>query len=485
MSKTTILYKDIAPGAEDDANVSTNGAMPFCDAARLPHGGSTAAITSGELNCWGLDGSFEPLNGQDIAFWSTAMSGADGVFETSPVITVTFSQQHSSLGVTLVADTSTGGHCNSVNIKWYQGATLKADVDFTPSSASYYCRQTVTSYDKVVITLHSTNLPYRYAKLEHIIFGVYRTFDMTDLRKASLVNQTNGISEELPISSMSWVLDSREDVDYMFQLKQPVEVRNDSSLIGVYYIDSFSRTAKSIYNIDCYDAFGVLDEIPFPGGVYTAKSAMALLTEITGLYFSVDFDGVTDMSLTGIIEPCTLRDAIQQVLFAWGVCGSTDGRESIRVFNLPTVSEEVSKDRTYAGTSVETSSIVTEVRVTAHVFAQDANGSVEIGGVKYSDTKTVYTVSNPDVTASDKQNVVEVAGATLVSPSIGQATAQRVYDYYLRRNICKSKILWAGERLGDRMTIHNTWDGTETGNLLKMEITLSNTVAGNFETLGV
>ncbi len=179
MSKTTVLYKDIAPGAEDDANVSTNGAMPFCDISKLPPGGASTAIASGELNCWGLDGSFEPLNGQDIAFWSSAMSGADGMFESPPVITVAFDQQYSSLGVTLAADTATGGYCDSVNIKWYQGATLKADVDFTPDSAVYYCRQKVTSYDKIVITLNSTNLPYRYAKLEHIIFGVYRTFDMT------------------------------------------------------------------------------------------------------------------------------------------------------------------------------------------------------------------------------------------------------------------------------------------------------------------
>ncbi|BAK99019.1 hypothetical protein OBV_18210 [Oscillibacter valericigenes Sjm18-20] len=485
MSKTTILYKDIAPGAEDDASVSTNGAMPFCDISKLPPGIDPVSITSGELNYWGLDGSFAPLDSQDIAFWSTAMSGSGGAFTSPPVITVTFDQQYSSLGVTLAADTATGGYCNSVNIKWYQGTTLKADVDFTPDSAVYYCRQKVTSYDKIVITLNSTNLPYRHAKLEHIIFGVYRTFGMTELRKASLINQMSGISEELPISTMSWTLDSREDVDYMFQLKQPVEVRNNGSLIGVYYIDSFSRSAKSIYDIDCYDAFGVLDEIPFSGGVYSAKSAKTLLVELVGNYFTVDFDGVDDTALTGVIEACTLREAIQQVLFAWGVCASTDGRESIRVFALPSAAAEISKDRTYTGVSVETSAIVTEVRVTAHTYTQDTNGSVEIGGVKYSDTETVYTISNPDVTASDKQNVVEVAGATLVSTAIGQATAQRVYDYYLRRNTCKAKIVWAGELLGDRLTIHNSWDGTEDGNLLKMDIALSNTVAGNFETLGV
>lgn len=484
MSRTTIIYKDVAPAAADDASVSTNGASSFSDVTKLPDGGVELAAISGELNYWALDGKHIVAGDQNIAFWSTEMSGADCVFVNKPVITITFTQQHSSMGISFRFDTAGGGYVNSLNIKWYQGTTLKATGVFYPDDTVYFCEKTVTSYDKLIITLNSTNLPYRYAKINQIIFGLYRSFGMTAIRSASVVNEMDGSSLSVPVSTLRWTLESRDSVEYMFQLKQPVEVRNDNKLIGVYYIDGYSRTAESVYNLDCYDAFGVLGESDFAGGVYTSKSAKTLLEEIIGGHFAVTFE-VTDTTLTGAILPCTRREAAQQVLFAWGVCASTDGRDGIRVFSPGSTPSVIGTGRTYSGASVEVASIVTAVKVTAHTYTQDSNGSVDIGGVKYKDTTTVYTVINPDVTATDKPNVVEVTGATLVSTAIGQATAQRVYDYYQRRSTNRAKIVWDGEMLGDSVTVPNAWGGTTTGNVMKMEIKLSNTVAASCETVGV
>ena len=135
-----------------------------------------------------------------------------------------------------------------------------------------------------------------------------------------------------------------------------------------------------------------------------------------------------------MLKPGSVRTALQQVLFAWGACAATDGGDSIRVFPLPAVPAEVGTGRTYTGVSVETASVVTKVTVTAHTYAQSDSGSIEINGVRYSDTKTPYSVSNPNVTAADKQNVIEITEATLVSPEIGPAVAQRVYDYYLKQD---------------------------------------------------
>lgn len=486
VSRTTILYKDIAPGAEEDASITTTTSETFANPDLLPAGVTPAPTITCELNHWGLDGAYMLVENEPVAFWSTELSGDDCSFQNKPVITIDFDQQYSSVGITLVFDSASDEFCNSVNIKWYQGETQKASADFTPNSSTYFCQQQVESYNKVVITINSTNLPGRRAKLEHIIFGIFRYFTMGELRSASIVNEMNLITTELPISTMKWTLDSDDDVDFMFQLKQPVEVRNNDSLIGVYYIDAYSRSAATVYDIECYDALGVLDETPFDGGVYSSKSAMALLTEILDGDFSIEYgEGVTDTTLTGILQASSKREAIQQVLFAWGVCASTDGRESIYVFNLPTDAEIVSPNRTYTGVTVETSAIVTKVNVTAHTYTQSDSGSIEVAGVKYSDTTSVYSVSNPNVTATDKQNVVEISGATLVSPAIGQAVAQRVYDYYLNRNTNKAKIVWNGERLGDYLTMPNAWNSTNTGHLAKMEIKLSNTVAASCETIGV
>ena len=487
MSKTTILYKDVAPGAAEDASIATTQSTDFSDVSKLAAGISPSPTITLEKNHWILNGTYDFIENQPTAFWSSELSGDDCTFQNKPEMTVEFDQQYSSVGITLMFDRASGDYCTSVNIKWYQGGTLKEDKDFSPNASTYFCQAQVESYNKVVITINSTNLPGRRAKLEHIVFGIYRYFNMSELRSASIVNQMGLIATELPISTLKWTLDSNDDVNFMFQLKQPVEVSNNDALIGVYYIDGYSRSSATVYDIECYDSLGVLDETPFPGGAYlSGVSAKSLIGSILDGDFPVEYAAdVKDTTLTGVLQASSKREAIQQVLFAWGVCASTDGRESLYVFTLPSEAQEVSKNRAYVGVTVDTSAIVTKVSVTAHTYAQSENGSIEIAGVKYSDTTSVYNVTNPNITATDKQNVVEITDATLVSTSIGQEVAQRVYDYYLKRNTNKAKIVWDGERLGDMLTMPNAWDGTNTGHLGKMEIRLSNTVAANCETVGV
>lgn len=479
MSKTKIVYRDIAPKAAQDATVSSASATTQSNVSLLPGGVEPEPIISLEPGYWGLNGEFQYAWSQPVAFQSTEMSGADGTFTNKPVITMTFTMQHTSTGLTFVFDRANGGYCTSITIAWYQGTTKIAEENFTPDSSEFVCSKTVIGYNKLVVTLNKTSLPYRYARLEHIIFGIYREFGMSDIRSASIVNQSGLISQEIPVSTLKWQLDNRSNIEYMFQFKQPVEVSNDNSLIGVYYIDGYTRASQSVYDIDCYDAIGVLSESQFDGGYYNKKSAKALLEEIVGDDFEIEYEqDVVDVQRTGLINPCSKRDAIQQILFAWGVCASTDGSNKIRIFNLPSTGKTVPFSQTYEGVKMNVSAIVTEVRVTAHKYTAKSDGG-------YEDTTTVYYVKNPYVGTTDKQNIITVDQATLVSPDIGQQTAQRVFDYYMRRNTNSATLVWKGESLGDYLTLPNAWGEISSGNVSKMEIKLSNTVAASVDCVGV
>ena len=130
--------------------------------------------------------------------------------------------------------------------------------------------------------------------------------------------------------------------------------------------------------------------------------------------------------------------------------------------------------------------ISTSVKVIGHTYTTTASTTgIEINGTYYKDTKTPYTVQNPNVTASDKENVVTVEDATLVSTHNVQAIAQRLYDYYLKRNAYTGRIVWNGEKLGDLLTMQNAWDGTHTGTIERMEFILSNTVAVQCKNIGI
>ena len=440
MSTTTILYRDIAPGAIDGAQITATEATPFSDPSMLAddeHYVSQAATL--ERNVWTLDGTRRIYGGGTEPYWSSVLSGDDCTLDPAPVVTLTLDGTYTSPGITLVFDTSSsGGYCSDVLICWYRSGALLTEKAFSPDRSIYFCQTTVEQFDKVEITLRKTALPACYAKLSQVIIGVTRVFDMSQIRSARVVAQTDLLAQELPASVLEWVLDSSEDVEYIFQERQPFEVRctgfgqqeESSSTVGVYYLSDSRRTAKRIYSLNCEDAIGVLERDSFSGGVYNGYSARQLISDIVDGQFEVVYDpssGIGDESLTGILMPSTRREALQQVLFAFGVCAATDGGETIRIFLPGGTPESIGAGRTYTGASVDTSAVITAVRVTAHTYTKSSDGSIEIGGERYRDTETVYTVENPDVTSNTKTNVVEITGATLVSAANGQAVAQRVY----------------------------------------------------------
>lgn len=484
MSKTKIIYKDIAPGSAEAATTSAVNVDPVSDTSLVPLGAETPAISTLEHNLWGLGGNFELIDNQPIAFWSKEISSEGGTFEESPIITLAFSQQFSSVGVTIYFDTATGDYCDSVNIKWYQQDVLKSDMDFQPDNAVYFCENTVEAYDKVIITLNKTRIPGRRAKVNQILMGIIREYDMREIRDADITVEISLMSTDLPASNLTWTLDSRKMVDFMFQARQPMEAWTNNSLIGVYYVERADRYSANVYKIDAQDAIGVLEDTVFSGGVYTAYSAQQLVKDIIGSMFQIVFDK-EDIALTGAVMSGTKRQALQQVLFAWGACITTFGVDGIRIFDLDETIKAIDTYHTYTGPAVEMETMITEVQVTTHTYTQSSSGNVEIGGKKYNDTQNVYTVTNPNTTANTKDNVIQITDATLISPNIGQATAQRVYDYYQRRKTAKGKIVWDNEVVGDLISLPNPWGASTAGNISKMNIILSNTVAANIELKGV
>ena len=144
------------------------------------------------------------------------------------------------------------------------------------------------------------------------------------------------------------------------------------------------------------------------------------------------------------------------------------------------------RSRVYAGGTVETAAIVTAVRVTAHAYSLTGRGNdtVEVGGKTYYHTAAVTEILNPKATASDKQNVIEVDGATLVNSGNVAGVAQHIYDYYAKRDRQRVKIVLAGERPGDRISTPTPWKTMISGYITRMDIVLSGIAAADCEVVG-
>jgi len=133
-----------------------------------------------------------------------------------------------------------------VLIDWYRDGALLTEKAFSPNAGVYFCRTTVERFDKIEITLNKTALPKRYAKLSQVVIGVNRVFDMTQIRSAKIIAQTDLLAAGLPVGTLEFVLDSAEDIEYIFQERQPFEVRcsgfgqqaESETTVGVYYLSN-------------------------------------------------------------------------------------------------------------------------------------------------------------------------------------------------------------------------------------------------------
>lgn len=483
-----IVYEDIAVGAQEDAAVTTTAAEAGSEPQALPAGVETVPISTLELNHWLLGGDRQLKRNQPIGFWSVQMSGETGAFSTPPTITVDFDRQYTSLGIYLWFDTATGDYCSALTIRWYQGGRLLDEADFAPDGPEFFCERTVKAYNQVVIQIKKTHLPYRRARLSRIMFGIIRTFRRDELRSVKVTEQIDLISAEAAVNTLDFQLDSKSNVDYMFQLRQPVYAYNGEVLVGVFYISDSSRKGESLYGLSCVDAIGVLDDDSVPAAVYTNKPAKALLEEVLDGKFELELDPVLDgETITGYLPDCTRREALHQIAFALRAIVDTSGTDAVRVYRLPDdASEEILPDRVYAGGSVDTSAVVTAVSVTAHSYSRTGSGNdtVEVGGVTWYHTTSVTTIANPNITASDKQNVKEIKGATLVNPDNVAAVAQGAYDYYMRRSNQRAKIVMRDEKPGSHVTVPTPWGTQVTGHIVSMNITLSSITAADCEVIG-
>ena len=522
---TKIIYKDIAPGAAEETTAVMSDLQLFTPIDELMAGGTAQKISTLEDGYSLMDDTFLlfPDDPSEVWWgaWSKSMSGEDGTFETPIVLTLSMPQQHTSVGMTIEFDPFEPNWCTDLNIKWYNDDTLLADQDFTPDAASYACIYEVRNYNKVVITFRAMSKPYRYLKLKTPLYGIERDFGMDELRSVNLLQGCSPISEELEINTMDCTISSRDPVPFIFQRKQPMEVYHNGILQGVTFITGATRSGMSLYDIETSDKVGLSDESTHAGGVYSGITFAALVGEILCGAFAYEIDAaLRGIALSGWLPIATKRENLAQAAFAVGAIVDTSMSDRIRIFSPPTeISSTFGADRIFSGGTIETTALVTAVEITEHTYkqgteeselyndtlsgtarvtfgepmhslsitggtiaAQGANwaditgtgGTVILSGKAYLHQTRAITLQNPDVSAADAENIVQVTDATLVTASNSSAVAQRVYDRYQMRESVTCDVVLNNEKPGDRVTVETEFAGTKTGTILSIDTNLTN-----------
>lgn len=516
-----IVYDDIALGAAENNTAETPDKDYYVNLQDLKEGVEFPDYALCLPRYAKMDGGYSnaPDQLKEMGYVSDSISGPNGAFAVPPAITFSFSQNYSSVGVTLRFNDYTEDRCSRINIKWYRDEELLKDQDYEPDSYNYFCYGVVDYYNKVVITFLETSKPYRNVFLTHIIWGLIRVFKDDEIEDINCLMELNSISEEVSINTMDYTIRSKTEYAFEFQKKQKQTLYFDEAILGIYYLKDGKQIGEKRYSVETQDAVGILDNNPFMGGIYENMLVSEILDNIMegeGIAYFLD-DAYKETRISGYLPVTSKRSALQQLAFAIGALVDTSYDRQLYVYPEQTeVTAEFTGRDIFLGLTVDHSEMVTGIRLYAHSYipSQESaelykgsltgetklefsepyhslsiiggtigkhganyayitsnGGEVVLTGLRYNHNTITLLKENPKITQN--KNIAEVKEATLVTMENAQAVLNRVYDYYSNNESVSFRAVINDQELGNRVRVTTGFKGTMEGMIRKLDMKFS------------
>lgn len=529
---TTALY---------DSQVSVNGNSDFADIGLIKDNLSALDYATLEHNFFVLDGSKEEFSEspENLVYFSPMQSGPDGTFDDEPTITINFTENHTSLGLTLYFLDS---YPLEIEIFWYDFLDiLQSKAKFHPDSLIYLCRNQVEEYGKIVIKFKKA-LPYHYIKLQYIEYGTKIVWGSDTIKSAKLVNDTDPTSDKIATDKLTFEFVDKEDefnignasgLHRLLQKRQrmlPYEIINGQMIpLGVFFLDGNSTT-KNISKISAIDYKGMLTNTNFiDGRIYNGELAGDVIDEImetAGITEYVVDEETAATPLYGTIKIQTCQKALREVLFACGSVINTSHRIGIEIHKSGrAVSNKITRNKKFS-TTLSTDHYVSDVNVKYKTWTLEENISELTKGIYKPGVHTIQ-LTNPATNAtasigtiikqkpyyvviqidgSDPQEVI-ISGqkyvgeelvvlssvermksgevrrtknftGTLLNFESAQRVADNILDYYQLQQIIQTRHLSETEKSGDWVEVENP--SRQHGNFVVAIESMSTDLTGGF-----
>lgn len=404
-AKATMALVDTT--ALSEANVISSDNQTFGNLNRFKALDDTADYMNPGINYSVLDGSKVemPDNITDVAFMSSAVSGVDGSFSSAPKITISFTQNHTSPGLTLYF---TGDYPEKVKISYYdQSGTWITGFTYNPDNLIFYCKGHVENYYKLIIEFPATQLPKQYVQLRFVMYGAVLDWEDAQIKTAKIIEEIDESFVTIPVSTASMTL---VDEDEQFnitntngtwkdlQINQQITISEykDDTIIefGVFYLKSWSFS-QNLVTFQFQDVIGLLDTFNFYNGtIYHDEPAenivKAIMSAARITAFSID-DDIKNIKLSGYLKIQKCRTALKEVCIAVGAIAERTRTGTIRIRKpMQHISSYISPKRKFSGkTKVAYDTYVSGVKITTSTYALDANESQAFTGTLSAGTHRI------------------------------------------------------------------------------------------------
>lgn len=518
----SVKYIDVPLGAQEEATAVSTPAQPFSTAEQITAGATDTAWATLEPSGWALDGSralFDETP-ENVGWWSKERTGDNGRFAEPPIITVSFPQPYTSTGLTFIFWPSMGQWCNEIGVTWYNGETILAQTVANPDNAKWVLTHAVEGFNKIEISLLSTNVPGQFAKVQQIQVGHVVVFLQDELVRVSLLNEIDPSLCELSADTMKVEILEKKDRFLIPQRNQAMYLYRDDEQIATQYITDSSRENQRYYTFNCQSAVGRL-EADFLGGIYNGYPVDDLLSAVLE-GFSADWMPFSGKTVTGYLPVCTRREALQQIAFAISAVVTTQGDGNIKLVPLQDFGNaEFTGNDIFSGAKVSREAQTAAVQLFVHRYAEGAeeeklldneeidgenvlyifsaphhnysidggnlvdsgenwvritaSGPVTLTGKNYVHSTSVRRRENPFATAAEKGNIVSVENATLIHSGNADDTMDRLFEYHTLKNVLTQEVVVTDQKAGQKARSGNPWGTVTVGYITSMDSEFTNT----------
>lgn len=483
-----------------DAAISASETAFFGDLAQTADeiDAVSAKWASLEPDFWRLDGTYDIMpddaSGLQTGWWSSVLSGADGIFETPPFVEYMFDEELASIGWTLYFDAKTGQYPTQTRVELLSadGSSTETLVYAGESPVQAFSYPGGTAYTGVRFTFLSTSEPYRRVRLTEVIMGLIKRYDRDTLGNVSLIYGAALDASALPARELVFTFDN---ADGSFNLLDPDEIYRhlreghtlDAELIvggeavymGEYFFDH-ADTSQSVIvpQITAYDRAVKLDAYTFDSGrdeAVTLEAAIAEVLAVTGLDISAAFGGDTASRTVHMSVPVgtTVREAVRMLAQA-ARCTPYFDRESVlrfEDFSVKAVPDgEITADELYDYSGVSVSERVYGVRL----WVQD---EFRIGTDGTAGRQTAFYAGD------------EARPVGYFNPCIADSEGQAVADWllvtanmmkrYRVRNRCDPAV-----EIGDTLRIADAYGNNGNAVVTGLDIRFGQSLSATTEAIG-
>ena len=317
---------------------------------------------------------------------------------------------------------------------------------------------------------------------------------------------------------------------YLNDLKYgtPVYWYSDGAFFTKGYLKSIDRTGKNAWRLTCISGIGLLDEIIHVGGIYTGQALSTILSSIVGSAFVYTVaEDVGNVTVYGRLPYDTARNNLHRLLFSCGasVLRGPENSDYSFVF-LQQSPVNVSEKRIAYGGSVGVQLPANVADVTEHTFFQAADTeattlfdntdgavadhlivvfdepiydlaatdlTINASGVNYADVSGVGVltgkqyvhsqriISENHAAVGEAPRIKRVTDNQLIGTLNSLNTAKRVLNYYGNARTLKSRLMLAGEKCGDLLSMSDAFGEPAQAFLQRMTILATSVIGASCE----